>query len=60
LSSRADDQDQFVVSGTQTGHLPELSNEHFAQVTGIDINEEIVMSEGKTDASSESMAHATW
>jgi hypothetical protein len=59
LSTRAEGHDRFVISGTQTGHLPKLGNEHFALVTDFDIAANSVYSEGATEASSESMTHAT-
>ena len=32
ISARIDRDSQFVISGTQTGHLPDLSKQHFALV----------------------------
>jgi ribulose-5-phosphate 4-epimerase/fuculose-1-phosphate aldolase len=49
----------FIISGTQTGHLAELDYRHFARVTSYDISENRVTSIGATEASSESMTHAT-
>ena len=59
LSARAETPGQFVISGTQTGHLPELGPEHFALVTGYDIDRNVVASRGAIEASSESMTHAS-
>ncbi len=59
MSARTDAQGRFVISGTQTGHIPQLGNEHFALVTTFDVNENTVTSKGATEASSESMTHAT-
>jgi ribulose-5-phosphate 4-epimerase/fuculose-1-phosphate aldolase len=58
LSQRTDVAGQFVISGTQTGHLADLGNEHFALVTAYDIKRNIVHCTGATEASSESMTHA--
>jgi len=58
ISLRIAAQRQFLISGTQTGHLPELGNEHFALVTDYDIAGNSVVSEGASEASSESMTHA--
>lgn len=59
LSARIGSENRFVISGTQTGHLPILGNEHFSLVTGFDISANEVVSEGAAEASSESMTHAT-
>ena len=48
----------FVITGTQTGHLPELGNEHFSLVTGCDVDSNRVTSHGPVEASSEAMTHA--
>ena len=48
----------FLISGTQTGHLADLDYEHFALVTGFDIEKNTVSCMGAAEASSESMTHA--
>jgi len=58
LSARVGQAGRFVISGTQTGHLPVLGNEHFSLVTGFHLGKNIVCSEGASEASSESMTHA--
>ena len=58
LSKRSNDAGLFVISGTQTGHLPELGPEHFALVTAFDVALNRVSSRGAAEASSESMTHA--
>ena len=58
LSKRNNGAGLFVISGTQTGHLPELGPEHFALVTGFDVALNRVSSRGAAEASSESMTHA--
>jgi ribulose-5-phosphate 4-epimerase/fuculose-1-phosphate aldolase len=58
LSERSNGAGLFVISGTQTGHLPELGPEHFALVTGFDVTLNRVSSRGAAEASSESMTHA--
>jgi len=42
LSQRTNVAGQFVISGTQTGRLADLENEHFALVTAYDIERNIV------------------
>jgi hypothetical protein len=49
---------QFIITATQTGHLPELTRQHFALVTEFNIASNQVHSSGATEASSESMTHA--
>jgi hypothetical protein len=58
LSARAGQPGEFIVSGTQTGHFAELDNAHFSLVTRIDLANNLVCSEGASEASSESMTHA--
>ncbi len=49
---------QFVISGTQTGHLDDLGPEHYALVMDYDIVANRVSCRGQVKASSESMTHA--
>lgn len=49
---------QFIISGTQTGHIPETGAEHFALVTDYDIAGNRVSSTGPVSASSEALTHA--
>lgn len=58
LSVRAGAPGQFIISATQTGHLPEPGPEHFALVTSYDFAANTVTSTGAAEASSESMTHA--
>jgi len=51
--------DQFIISGTQTGHLAMLSGDHFSLVTDFDLEANSVTCVGPIQASSESMTHAT-
>ena len=51
-------QRQFIISGSQTGHLPDLGAEHYALVEDYDIDRNRVYSIGAREASSESMTHA--
>ena len=57
LSVRADDS-AFVITGTQTGHLPTTSGDHYALVTRTDVAANTVWSVGPVEASSEAMTHA--
>ncbi len=58
LSVRGDETGQFVITGTQTGHLEETGPEHYALVTSVDIPANTVWSTGPVNASSEAMTHA--
>ena len=50
-------QPQFVISGTQTGHLADLTGEHYATVLACYPERNLVVAEGPTWPSSESMTH---
>jgi len=58
ISQRISAGGQFVISGTQTGHLAELGNEHFSLVTSYDLGSNKVACTGPIQASSESLTHA--
>ena len=58
LSVRAGEPGQFVITGTQTGHLETTQAEHYALVTRADIAANTVWSTGPVNASSEAMTHA--
>ncbi len=44
---------QFIISGTQTGDLPQLSGEHYTRVVDFDIDGFSVTAQGMVRASSE-------
>ncbi len=48
----------FIISGTQTGHLPELTNAHYSWITNYDIDANTLNCTGPIKASSESLTHA--
>lgn len=48
----------FIISGTQTGHLPHLEPGHFTQVTSYSIGNNQLRCVGPVKASSESLTHA--
>lgn len=58
LSVRAGLAGEFVISGTQTGHLGCTTAEHYALVTHCDIDRNTVTCTGPVQASSEAMTHA--
>jgi len=49
---------QFVISGTQTGHIADTGGEHYTLVTAYDIDANGVTCCGPVEASSESLTHA--
>ncbi len=51
--------DQFIISGSATGQLEVLNENHYTLVTQIDIDRNWVECQGPIIASSESMSHAT-
>ena len=58
ISERIGEGQQFVISGTQTGHLPQLGREHYTVVTDYDIDQNTLKCSGPIKASSESLTHA--
>ena len=58
LSVRTRAPGQFIISGTQTGHIATSCGEHYALVTDYDIAGNRVSSTGPVQASSESLTHA--
>jgi L-ribulose-5-phosphate 4-epimerase len=58
ISIRAASSGLFIISGTQTGHLPHTDQRHYALVTGADIAENSLRCTGAVQASSESLTHA--
>ena len=57
LSMRAPGFEKFVISGTQTGHIPRTDAGHYALVTDYDINANQVSCSGPVQASSEALTH---
>ncbi|MDX1403353.1 MAG: class II aldolase/adducin family protein [Woeseiaceae bacterium] len=58
LSVRLAGTAQFIISGTQTGHIVETGPQHYALVEQFDIDANCVTSRGACEASSESLTHA--
>lgn len=57
ISMRVDDS-CFIISGTQTGHIPLLDNTQLSYVTDADIVHNTLQCTGPAKASSESLTHA--
>lgn len=58
VSQRINYSSQFIISGTQTAHLPTLSPEYYTVVTDFNIEENSLTCCGPVKASSESLTHA--
>ena len=58
VSIREGDSQRFIISGTQTGHVAQTDEQHYALVTACDIEANHVACEGPVQASSEALTHA--
>jgi class II aldolase/adducin N-terminal domain-containing protein len=58
ISIRVKNSPQFIISGTQTGHIQSLKNYHYTLVTEFNIKENSLVCKGPIKASSESLTHA--
>lgn len=58
ISIRCGEPGQFLITGTQTGHIAKTTEEHYSLVTAYDIAANTVSCRGPVQASSESMTHA--
>lgn len=58
ISMRCGEPGQFLISGTQTGHLARTDKSHYALVTAWSVHGNRVCCVGLTQASSEAMTHA--
>jgi len=58
ISVRCGEPGQFLISGTQTGHITTTDRTHYSLVTAHNIHANIVCCVGPVQASSEAMTHA--
>jgi L-ribulose-5-phosphate 4-epimerase len=58
VSVRLGNSCQFIISGTQTAHLPTLGPEFYCTVTEFNLEENFLGCSGPVQASSESLTHA--
>lgn len=58
ISLRWGASEEFVISASQTGHIPVASADHFALVTKYDVEQNSIICVGPMKASSESLTHA--
>ncbi len=58
VSVRLGNDGQFMISGTQTAHLPSLGPEFYCIVTEFNLEENSIACRGPVQASSESLTHA--
>ncbi|MBE9041677.1 class II aldolase/adducin family protein [Oscillatoriales cyanobacterium LEGE 11467] len=59
ISVRLENSHRFIVSGTQTGHLPHLKPQHYTVVTDFSLGQNQLTCTGPVKASSESLTHAS-
>ena len=59
LSMRRGSSELFLISGTQTGHLPITDENHYSLVTDCNVRANVVRCSGPIQASSEAMTHAS-
>lgn len=50
---------EFLISATQTGHLPLLCREHYSHVTNFDVSRNWLQASGLHEPSSEALTHAS-
>lgn len=50
---------QFLITGTQTGHLAKLGGAHYTRVVDFSLDEFKIKTVGPTEASSEALTHAS-
>jgi len=58
ISIRCGNTGQFLITGTQTGHIETTTEQHYSFVTDYDIERNEVSCSGPIQASSEAMTHA--
>ena len=58
LSIRINGGNQFVITGSATGEIPELEPGHYVKVSSFNIDDNAVQCSGPLKASSESLTHA--
>jgi ribulose-5-phosphate 4-epimerase/fuculose-1-phosphate aldolase len=58
LSIKEELGNNFIISGTQTGGLPQLTPDHYTTVTAYDWDKNTLTCQGPVQASSESLTHA--
>ena len=58
LSMRINNSNQFVITGSATGEIPELEPGHYVKVSSVNLDDNAVQCVGPLKASSESLTHA--
>lgn len=58
ISMRIKGKNNFIITGSTTGEIPELERDHYVKVTAFNIDENAVKCVGPLKASSESLSHA--
>ncbi|MCU7960526.1 MAG: class II aldolase/adducin family protein [gamma proteobacterium symbiont of Bathyaustriella thionipta] len=57
ISHRIGNSREFLISGTQSGHLQTLQARHYARVTAVDCRHNQVQAQGQIEPSSEALTH---
>lgn len=52
------DSEAFIISGSQTGHIPVLNNSHYVQVDACNLQHNEVIAHGAIQPSSEALTHS--
>lgn len=52
-----ENQHAFIISGSQSGHIPVLDGRHYCQVLNFDLQQNTIQARGPIQASSESLTH---
>ena len=60
ISVRDTPADEFIITGTATGGVPQLSPQHFTRVVDYDLEGNSITCRGPVKASSESLTHAAF
>jgi ribulose-5-phosphate 4-epimerase/fuculose-1-phosphate aldolase len=58
ISIRVPESNSFIITGTATGNLSKLDNEHYTKVVKFDVEKNSLTCAGPIKASSESLSHA--
>ena len=59
ISHRAGTDNEFLITGTQTGHLHQLTQQNYCLVKTVDLKLNSIYSQGRCQPSSEALTHAS-
>ncbi len=55
-----DNKKAFIITGSQTGNIAELTNKYYCAVIGYDFKKKLIIAKGEAKPSSESLSHASF